>query len=381
MAADSGGEQRFEVLIAGGGVAALEGALALRELAGGRVTVRVMAPSAEFVYRPLTVQEPFAYARAQRYPLDEIAQDIGAELIVDALSGVDPGRRTVRTESGSEVGYDALLLGLGARLRARYEHAITIDDRQLDEQLHGLVQDVEDGLVKRLAFVMPPQMAWPLPIYELALLTATRAYDMNVELAITLLTPEDAPLALFGTGVSERIGELLSANRIEVVASSYCEIPRAGEVEISPGERRREFDRIVALPELDGPAVEGLPSSDGGFIAIDERCQVRGVDRVYAAGDATDFAVKQGGIASQQADVAAQSIAALAGAPVAPVQFDPEVRAILLTGGEPLYMRAHLTGGHGFSSEVSTEPPAQATGKIAARWLAPYLEARDRAAR
>ena len=47
------------------------------------------------------------------------------------------------------------------------------------------------------------------------------------------------------------------------------------------------------------------------------------VECIYAAGDATDFPIKQGGIGSQQADVAAQSIAALAGASVTPERFNP----------------------------------------------------------
>ena len=80
---------------------------------------------------------------------------------------------------------------------------LTIDDRHLDSILHGLIQDVEDGYVKRLAFVVPAPMAWPLPIYELAMMTSQRAYDMNVEVAITILTPEDAPLAAFGQGAGE----------------------------------------------------------------------------------------------------------------------------------------------------------------------------------
>ena len=64
--------------------------------------------------------------------------------------------------------------------------------------------------------------------------------------------------------------------------------------------------------------MRGLPAALNDFIPVDRHCQVRGVERVYAAGDATDFAIKHGGIAAQQADAAAEAIAALAGAPVKP---------------------------------------------------------------
>ncbi len=380
MTTDPAPSAPFEVLIAGGGVAALEAALALRDLAGDRISVKLIAPNREFVYRPTTVQEPFAYGAAQRYPIDEIVRDLGGELIDDALQSVDTAKRTVRTESGAEDRYDALLVALGARIQVRYEHATTIDDRRLDEQLHGLIQDVEGGYVKRLAFVVPPRMAWPLPAYELALMTAVRAYDANIEVAITILTPEDAPLAVFGGGASHAVSGLLAERRIEVITSAYCEIPKPGVIEVSPGARTVQADRVIALPELVGPALRGLPDSDEGFIPIDVHCKVRGCEREFAVGDATEFTVKHGGIASQQADTAAAAIAALAGAPVEPEPFRPTIRGVLLTGGKPLYLSAHITGGHGFSSEVSEEPMWSPPAKIAAKYLAPYLDERDRAA-
>jgi sulfide:quinone oxidoreductase len=378
MTTEPASQTPFEVLIAGGGVAGLEAALALRDLAGARVALRLLSPSREFVYRPMTVREPFSFGRARRYPLREISQDIGAELLDDALARVDADGRRVETESGAGHRYDALFVALGARIHARYEHAVTLDDARLDERLRGLIQDVEGGYVKRLAFVIPARMAWPLPIYELALLTSRRAYDMNVELAITILTPEDAPLAVFGEGISSALADLLAENRIEVIVAAHAEIPRAGVIEVGGGDRRIEVDRVVALPELEGPRIPGLPATAEGFIPIDDHCRVRDTERVYAAGDATDFAVKQGGVAAQQADTAAQAIAALAGAPVQPEPFHPALQGVLLTGERPLYLSAHLGEG-GVSSTLTHEPTSSPATKIAAKYLAPYLRERDRA--
>ncbi len=370
---------RTHVLIAGGGVAALETALALGELAGDRVASTLIAPDPEFVYRPMAVREPFAYGAAERYPLKEIAGDIGVELIEDAFGWVDPGARLAHTQGGEQIAYDALVLALGAKLHPRYTHALTIDDRHLDETLHGLVQDVEAGYVRRLAFVIPCRMAWLLPVYELALMMAGRAYEMGVELAVSIVTPEDSPLGLFGSGASEAVAELLKDANIETIASAYAEVPSWDTVLVSPGDRRLKVDRVVALPELFGPAVRGLRVAQHGFIPVDLHGRVRGVEGVYAAGDATDFAVKHGGVASQQADAVAESIAALAGAPVEPAPFHPIVRGMLLTGDRPLYLTAQITGGHGFSSEITDTPTWSPPAKIAAKYLAPYLDRRDRA--
>src|ERR1700720_2214553 len=126
-----GSHPKLRVMIVGGGVAALETALALRQLAPEHTTTTVIAPNAEFAYRPMTVREPFAYASARRYPLQQIVSDAGAKLLTDELAWVDPNEHTVHTKTGEALEYDALVLALGAHAVPRYQHAITIDDRRM----------------------------------------------------------------------------------------------------------------------------------------------------------------------------------------------------------------------------------------------------------
>ncbi|HEV3321221.1 MAG TPA: FAD-dependent oxidoreductase [Solirubrobacteraceae bacterium] len=368
---------KLNVVIAGGGVAALETALALADLAPDRTEVTVIAPNSEFVYRPMVVREPFAYGAAHRYPLESIVHDAGATLLCGELGWIDPATRTIHTKADEAIEYDALVLALGATVTKRYPHALTIDDRDLAQTMHGLIQDVEGGYVNKLAFVAPGRMAWPLPLYELALMTAGRAYDMGIELRTTIVTPEDSPLAIFGSSASSTVAELLARANVETINSAYAEVPSSREVVINPGDQRLEVDRVIALPELYGPAVRGIPLGENGFIRVDTHCRVPDVERIYAAGDATDFPIKQGGIGSQQADAAAQSIAALAGAPVTPERFDPTIQGILLTNGKPRYLTAQITGGHGFSSEITDTPTSPPPSKIAAKYLAPYLAEQD----
>ncbi len=376
--AEGSHSEELRVIIVGGGVAALETALALADLGRDRTDVTVIAPSTEFVYRPMVVGEPFAHGAARRYPLLPIVRDADATLLQGELGWIDPVRRTIHTKADESIEYDALVLALGASIGKRYKYALTIDDRDLDETMHGLIQDVEGGFIHKLAFVAPGRMAWPLPLYELALMTAGRAYDMGIDLATTIITPEDGPLAIFGASASSSMTELLARASIGTINSAYAEVPNAREVVVNPGNRHIEVDRVIALPELFGPELRGIPLGDDGFIRVDPYCRVPGVERVYAAGDATDFPIKHGGVGSQQADIAAQSIAALAGASVMPQRFNPVIHGMLLTNGKPQYLTAHITGGHGFSSEITDTPTWSPPSKIATKYLAPYLQERDR---
>jgi sulfide:quinone oxidoreductase len=373
---DSGG-QRFSVLIAGGGVAGLEAAFALREVAGGRVVVTVLSAGEDFVYRPLAIGEPFNRSYAERYDLAGLVSEAGAELVRGTVTHVDSEARIVRTAEGGELAYDALLVATGARVEPFSEHTTNVDDAHMDDLLHGLVQDIEEGYAHELAIVVPAPMPCPFPAYELALMASERAYDMQTELAITLLTPERMALEVFGDQVSRQVAAMLAERRIELVTSAYCEVPPSQQVVVHPGGRVVQATRVVALPRLLGPGLSGLPADGGGFLPVDEYGRVRGVDRVWAAGDATDVPIKQGGVAAQLADVAARSIAERAGAAVQPTPFSPSVEGVLMTGGTPCYLRADPAwpgpAGESLFTHVSS---AIAPPKIAAAYLAPHLKNR-----
>lgn len=377
MTTQSSHPNKLRVIIVGGGVAALESTLALHDLAGELVDLTVLAPNDQFFYRPMSVREPFAFGAAKRYPVQPILDETNAKLVADGLSFIDPDNQIAHTNGEAELPYDVLVLAMGAKAHPRYGHAITIEAARMDETLHGIVQDVEQGYIKSLAFVAPARMPWQLPMYELALMTAGRAYDMNVDLAVTIVTPEDAPLAIFGSGASTGVAAILERAKIQCINSAYAEVPKPGEVVINPGGRSLHVDRVIALPELFGPSVRGIPLSENGFVRVNQYGQVPDVGPIYAAGDVTNFAIKHGGISSQQADVVAESIAALAGAPLTPKPFNPVIHGMLLTDSKPVYLTAHIAGGHGFSSEITDTPTWSPPAKIAAKYLAPVLDALD----
>jgi sulfide:quinone oxidoreductase len=361
------------VVIAGGGVAALEAALALRALAEERVTVELVAPELQFWYRPLSVAEPFGLGETKHFELGELAAAAGAGFSPGALVGIDAQRRQARTSAGTELGYDVLLVACGASPVPAVPGAITFRGPADVERIQHLLAELEKGEVRSVAFAIPWGAVWTLPVYELALLTAAHLAAREIRgVELMLVTPEDEPLQLFGPAATVAARELLDERGVRVHTRVYPAEVADGELALVPDGKLRA-DRVVALPRLRGPRIDGLPQTMDGFVPVDSHGRVHGLEDVFAAGDITSFPLKQGGIAAQQAEAAAEAIAAAAGADLEPHPFRPVLRGLLLTGGRPRYLRREITGGFGETSWASTEPLWWPPAKIVGRYLAPFL--------
>src|SRR4051794_28072830 len=158
------------VLIAGGGVAGLEAALALRELAGDRLTVTLLAPERHFTYRPLSVGEPFDLGHATQYELEAIGADRGFAVLHDTLAAVEPDDHRVVTPDGDRLPYDTLLIGLGARPQIAVAGALPFRGPEDARRIAAGLRELRTR--RPVVFAVPPRPAWTLPVYELALLTA-----------------------------------------------------------------------------------------------------------------------------------------------------------------------------------------------------------------
>lgn len=342
--------------------------------------IQLIAPNEELVFRPMAVREPFAAGPPRRYPLGAIARDAGADWTQDSLAWVDLDAKAIHTSAERQVEYDALLIAVGARQVEAYEHVATFRDADADAAYHGVVQDIEAGYSRSLAFIQPVGPVWPLPLYELALMTAERAESMDIrDLELVLVTPEPRPLAVFGTAVSDVVSDRLAKAGIRVYCNSLAKVPSAGRLLIEPQGVELHPARMITMPRVAGPSVRGLPGSGAqGFLQIDKHCAVPGTGgRVFAAGDAANYPVKHGGLGAQMADAAAAAIAVLAGAQTKAPAFSPVIRGKLLTGSDPVYMSAHPLGAESFESEVFDEPPWPSDDKVVAEELGPYLATFD----
>jgi sulfide:quinone oxidoreductase len=359
-------DDRTKVLIAGGGVAGIEAILALRDLAGDRVQVTLAAPTPEFIYKPMTVQEPFSSEPAIRLDLAALVSESGGTFIQKGLRHIDTERRAAELDDGTSVDFDVAIICIGAKPRAAFAHAETLRTSGQPLDIDGLLHQAAGHESGRIAFVVPPTGSWPLPVYELALMAERRARELSVEVGITIVTPEPEPLGVFGHIASNAIAELLAARGIETRAGAHAREGIDGGLVLDPGEEHLDAGAVVALPELHGPAPSGLPSDERGFIPIGEHAEVQGVTGVYAAGDGTNFPIKHGGLGTQQADAAAEKIAAEAGAPIEPAPFRPVIRGRLIAGEESVNLQADIAGGGGegvASLDYLWWPPQKIVGK------------------
>jgi len=375
------GSPSLRVVVAGGGIAGLEALLALHDLAGDRVSLTLIEPRTELVLHALEPAQPFGAGEAGRLGIDEIAVATGADVVRSALDRVDADARVVVTREGARIEYDALLVAVGARSVIAIRHALTWSPGGGHSEFADLLADAAEGRVSRIAFVVPSLCPWPLPVYELALMTARRLEHHGGGGDLRLITPEPAPLAIFGPVGSAAVARALDDAGVDFTGNGIASVRGAEQVAVDvwPGSLKFAVDRVVTVPRAHGPDVAGLSADIEGFLVTDDHCQVHGAPRIWAAGDATNRLPMNGGLAALQADCAAGQIAALAGARVRARAYTPVLRAQLRTGHGSLWLQRDISDPLDAGAAASL-PLWSPPGKIAARRLGAVLAEHDRPA-
>jgi sulfide:quinone oxidoreductase len=371
------------VLVAGGGFAAVEAMLALRALAPERVRVTLVSASPVLAYKPAATIEAFDESQPLTYDLRAIAGDAGADFRLDRLEAVAAQRHTVRLASFAYLTYDALVLAVGARASTAIPGALTFRDQREVHHIRRLASRLRDGRLRRVVFAVPRGCTWPLPLYELALLTATQLREEGAGGEVVLVTPEIAPLQVFGAQASRLVTDLLAQRGVRFVGGSDPHsVGPDGALSLGSGETL-SADCVVAAPELRGPRIVGLPADRWGFVPTDALGAVTGLPDVYAAGDMTCFPIKQGGLAAQQADLIAQCIASDHGAPVRESRVRHVLRARLVGGAHPVFLRTELDEfGQATAAAIALQSLEEdesltSSDKVFGRYLAPYLLTRE----
>ncbi|MGO9906015.1 MAG: FAD-dependent oxidoreductase [Solirubrobacteraceae bacterium] len=366
-------------MVAGGGFAALEVVLGLRALAGGAARISLVSPHTVFAYRPAATLDAFSDTPPRGFDLGAIADDLGVSYHRTRVESVAGARRRVRLGSGGRLTYDALVLATGARASVGVPGALTFRDQRDLPPFRDLLRELDERKLDSLVFAVPPGTSWPLPMYELALLSAAHARARSAEADITVVSPEQRPLAAFGAEASELVAAELAGHGVRFIGACIPgRVCGGGALTVHPGSPIKA-DRVVAVPRLRGASIAGIPANRWGFVPTDAVGRVEGMVDVYAAGDTTAFPIKHGGLATQQADGIAHTIAAGLGLTRHELKAKPVLEVKLIGGHRPLHLRVELdefgqptaaTLGH---TRADTQPDQT---KVFARYLTPYLETR-----
>jgi len=395
------------IVVAGGGTAGLEAALALGELLEAwRRRLSLIAPDPAFAYRPLSSVAEFATHPLHELPLAELAASVGAQLVHDRVALVDEGRRRLLTGEGSWVGFDYLLLAVGARQLPTPHGWLRWPKGGDPGLLRTLLEDLREGRPRTLAVVVPAYSGWPLAGFELALILSAAGRATSPGTRITLLTEDERPLRLLGAEVEALVGTALRDAGVERIGGTPIReaapakpgttdwltgligrlrgpgresSPSSRGLEVTVGDQTMSFDQVVSMPTMRGPAIGGLPAADRGFLAIDDRCQVFGAERIWAAGDCTAFALRHSSLAAAQADAAAAALAAELRGDGEPPALSVDLTGILVSGAAERWWAesSDLPPGLDPATHCLWWPP----GRVLGGRLAHYLAKREPGAR
>jgi sulfide:quinone oxidoreductase len=355
---DGGAGPPPRIVVAGGGPAALEALLTLAErLPAERRQLVLLAPNRSLTYRPLSAVAEFATHPPRELALADLAAATGAALVEDAVAVVDSPRRRVLTRDGEWLGFDHLLLAVGASALPAPEAWLPWPAQGEPGVLYGLLAAIGSGGFERIAVVVPERTGWPLAGYELAAILGAAADATGSPARVSLLAEARRPLAPLGDEVEALVGAELARAGVEVAAGATVRpyVPPPPELiedwypalirrllapqappthlrEVEVGGERVEFDLVITLPRSHGRGVSGLPADEHGFIVVDDRFRSPASDRVWAAGDCTTLPVKHSALAVAEADVAADAIASAAGARVETPAPPPTLTGVLVSG-------------------------------------------------
>lgn len=312
-------------------MAGLETALALREFAGERAAVTMVAPAGRFAIPASAPGRAFGITPSVDLPLKRVVAKAGASLRATHLVGVDARRRLAMLAGGELLGFDHLVVAVGARLSAGIPEAVTFrghaDVEALRHLIEGVVSHAERGGDTALAVVVPAGCGWPLAGYEIALMAREHliAAGHGERCRLTLVTAEQEPLAALGAHAGATVAGKLGRVGVEIVAGTEVVAFDWGRLVLSDGTVR-QADRVVSLPVTRGPAVPGLPADTEGFVLADDEGRVAGAPGIRVVGDAGPCPLKKGGIACHQADAVAAAISRELGAAAPPLSYSPGQR-------------------------------------------------------
>jgi NADH dehydrogenase FAD-containing subunit len=349
------------ILILGGGFGGVVAAESLAKRLSGEHQITLVARSRQFLFYPALVRLAFGKCEPAdvSFDLREAMRDRGVRFIEAEVARLDPRARRAHLAHGEiegELPYDYLIFALGRRLATErvtgffeYAHHLLTLDGALE--FGEAVRDFREG---RAVIGHCPGARLPVPVYETAFALARVLAERGERdrARITIVSP-DPPGLQFGDGdVARALRDALDEHFIEYLPDFPIDRVTPGAISTSNGHAIN-YSLLMLLPPFQGP---GATAGDGitdeeGYINVDWSMRVPGVERMYAVGDAVNFAgPKLGHMAVHQAEVAAANLAAEIEGHAPLARYNHELMAVIDEGGaESIYLHKGLWDDQSFS--------------------------------
>jgi sulfide:quinone oxidoreductase len=312
------------ILILGGGVGGTLAANLLarrlrRRIDGGTVSVTLIDDAGEHVYQPgfmyiaMGGEREESLVRSERSLLDRrISLRLGRATLID------PDERLVTLDNGERIGYDQLVIATGARILpeeiphfAEEAHHFYGPDAARD--LRAALDAFTGGTIV-VGIAGMPYKCPPAPL-EVTFLIDSELRERGLRERSTLHYCSPIARAFTIESVSEMATPILAEKGIELHTFFNVETidPKRKVVESLEGEEL-PYDLLILVPPHRGAQVvidSGLAPPAGWLPTDPHTLEVKGQERMYAIGDATDLPLsKAGSTAHFEAPIVVERIVA-----------------------------------------------------------------------
>jgi sulfide:quinone oxidoreductase len=359
------------VVVLGGGVGGTLVANLLDKELENEVHVTVVDPSGMHHYQPGYLYVALGEASGHWLSRDErTLLRRRVDLEIDEAIRIHPDAGTIQLGRGGSLEWDYLVVATGARLMhdqipGLLEGSQGFYSLRDAERLREELRRFRGGrLLVGVAGI--PYKCPPAPVeFTFMVEEYLRKRGIRERSEVRLLSPLNRAFTI--ESASKLVQPIMKRRGIELTTFFNVETvdPAAGAVESLEGEKL-EYDLLVLVPPHSGQQVvidAGL-GDPGGWVPTDRATlQVKGTDRVFALGDATDLPIsKSGSTAHFEAPVIASRIASMVRGSAPKQNYGGRVMCFLETGnGKATVLR--------FDYELPPTPPEPNRAWHLAKWL------------
>jgi len=338
-----------KILVLGGGFGGVVAAESLAAQLSSEHQITLVARSNRFVFYPALVSLAFGNCSLAdaSFDLRKSMLSRNINFIEAEVARLDLEQRKVAIAHGDVEGtipYDYLVFALGRRLATErtpgfFEHSHHLLDPEGALRFGEAVRNFSGGQVM---LGQCPGARLPVPVYETAFALAK---SLKGNTKISVVSPASLAAEFSDENVASKLATSLERNGIEHL--DYFPIDRiTPDRLIATNGKDLGYDLLMLLPAFSGaPAVSRVGiTNDNGYINVDERMKVIGVEGMYAVGDCVNLVgPKLGHMAVRQATVAATNLAAEIEGREAEALYEHEVSIVIdATDGDTLYVHKDL---------------------------------------